>query len=770
MISDDAFQISNYIEGLSEEYKINSQEEIIKDDLKILLNEEEIKDKMITNSIIKDDYIIMTSVKTKDPIDYENKNIKEISLTNFTIIIIKYDIKKDISKNQKIDINIPIKGEKIISKKSFYNQNYYSFDFISVNDTKKFLILYIFEQLHIFKIYIKDDKLKYTKIKMKNFSKLKIIYLGSYIRKNENILEIGLLLKPSNTFTFIPIDINDQNSKLDEKNYTIIKEKENILNKFIVRRSCFDKFILTDKNEYKNYIICKDDNKNEIIPKEIQFDKKLDDRISGKEFLYLYNIEGKMFLIAEIPKKKDESSNLNYLHFDIYQMISDKNKYRLGLIQTIKIKIEEGQDEYNINTHFPNIISIFIKKTIIFIHLDKKGSVDSINKFQLNLEDINVSKRDFEKSNELNIFLFLTDENSIYLSKVVDSFMKLGKCKLEFQKKDMDNNKEKEKEKEKEKKEITNIETTENNESNKIENIIENKNEIKNTNKVRKKKKKDKDDFQVENEEEEEENENDDKEYINQIIKETIVNRMEYNMRKIESIVEEKDEKLRIIKDDISLQNKEMETLENKIDNLLKHIKKLNEMKNDDNYDEEEEEEEEVNRYQKKYSKNNRNYNYKRNFSDNQNNINNKNIIKNNQINPNQINPNQINPNQINPNQINLNQINPNQINQNQINPNQIYPNQINPNQINQNQLNQINQINSFRQMNPQLQQQLLNQFNQPNQKILFIKNSQLPLNQSQQQIWMQMIQTQQQQQQRQLINQGNFNYQNKNRKKNNNQ
>ena len=38
---------------------------------------------MITNSIIKDDHIIMTSVKTKDPIDYENKNIKEISLTNF---------------------------------------------------------------------------------------------------------------------------------------------------------------------------------------------------------------------------------------------------------------------------------------------------------------------------------------------------------------------------------------------------------------------------------------------------------------------------------------------------------------------------------------------------------------------------------------------------------------------------------------------------------------------------------------------------------------
>ena len=46
-----------------------------------------------------------------------------------------------------------------------------------------------------------------------------------------------------------------------------------------------------------------------------------------------------------------------------------------------------------------------------------------------------------------------------------------------------------------------------------------------------------------------------------------------------------------------------------------------------------------------------------------------------------------------------------------------------------------LGNINNNLGRNPQLQQQLLNQFNQPNQKILFIKNSQLPLNQSQQQI-----------------------------------
>ena len=698
MISDDAFQISNYIEGLTEEYKMNSQEEIVKDDLEILFDEEEMKDKIIANTKIKDEYIIMTSVKIKNIIDYENQNVKDISLTGFVITIVKYDLKKDISKNQKIDINLQIKGEKIISKKNFFNQSFYYLDFISDIDTKKYLILYIFDQLHIFKIYIKDDKLKYNKIKMKNFSNAKIIYLGSYVRKQENILEICLLLKPSNIFNFIPIDISEKNSKLNEKNYTIRKENENILVKFVIRRTCFDKFILIDKKENQNYIICRDDNKKEIVPKRILLDKILGHEIIGKEILYLFNIEGKMFLIVEMPNNKDESGNLNYISFGICQVISDKDKYNLELIQQIKIK-NEGQNNYNINAHFPNMISISFNKTIIFINIDKKGSVDNINRLQLSLGDVNISRYYYEKSNEINIFLFFVDENKIFLSKITDVFEKLGKCKKEYLKDDED--------KDANKKENIIIEVTDNTGIENSENIKEQKKDKKDKKEKKEKKEKKKktkiDDDNLAENVVEEESENNVKDYLNRIIKETIEGRMEYNMRKIEEMKNENDRKLKLIKDDIDSQNKDIEILEQNINQILLRIKKINEMKNNNNDDEEEEEEEkEFNNSKKKYEKNshhihNRNYINKQNYQNNQNN----NIMK-------------------------------------------------------SNQMNQINQMNNFRQLSPLQQQQLINQFNIPNQNVLLLNNNAL----SQQRI-LQLFQ--QQQQQRNIINQGNYYFPNNN-------
>ena len=54
-------------------------------------------------------------------------------------------------------------------------------------------------------------------------SKTKVSYIGAKIFKNEKILEIGILLKHSYTFLFIPID--DKNVRLDEIEYLIDKEK-----------------------------------------------------------------------------------------------------------------------------------------------------------------------------------------------------------------------------------------------------------------------------------------------------------------------------------------------------------------------------------------------------------------------------------------------------------------------------------------------------------------------------------------------------------------
>ena len=690
MISNDAFQISNYIVGLSEEYKINS-EEIVNDNLEILFDEEEMKDKIITNSKIKDDCIIMTSVKIKNIIDYENQNVKDISLTGFVITVVKFDLKKGISKNQKIDINIQIKGEKTISKKNFFSQNYYFLDFISDNDAKKFLILYIFDQLHVFKLYTKDDKLKYNKIKMKNFSNAKIIYLGAYIRKQENILEIGLLLKPSNIFNYIPIDISEKNTKLNENNYTISKENENILVKFVIRLTCFDKFILTDKKENQSYIICRDDNKKEIVPKRILLNKILGNEINGK-FLYLFNIEGKMFLIFEMPNNKDESSNLNYIYFGICQVISDKDKYNLELIQQIKIKSE---GEKNINIHFPNMISISFKNSITFINIDKNGSVDNIGRLQFSLGDVNISRYFYDKSNEINIFLFIVDDNKIFLSKITDVFEKLGKCKKEYLKNDED--------KDENKKENIIIEVNNNTGIAHIKEQRKDKKDKKDKKEKKEKKKKTKidDDNLAENMVEEDESENNVKDYINRIIKETIEGRMEYNMRKIEEMKNENDRKLKLIKDDIDSQNKDIEILEQNINQILLRIKKINEMKNNYNDDEEEEEEEkEVNNSKKKYEKNSHHHSHNRNFINKQNYQN----IQNNQKN-------------------NIMKIN---------------------------QMNQINQMNNIRQITQAQPQQLINQLNIPNQNVLLINNNSLN-----EQKFLQFIQ--QQQQQRNIINQGNY-------------
>ena len=664
---DEYLQISNYVEGLSEEYRINSHEEINKDDFQILLDEEEIKDKIIINGKIKDVYIIIVSVKVKNQIDFENPNCKEVALNSFGLTIIKTDLKKDKSKYQKININLPIKGEKTITKKNFLAQQYYFFDFISLDKVKNYLLIYLFDQLHIFKIYIKDDMLKYNKIKMKNLDNLKVIYIGTYIKKKENILEIGLLLKPKNIFNFIPIDTNDKNQKLDEKNYSINKEYEHIFSKFKIKKSYFDKYALTDKKTNKIYIIYKDDNNNEILAKEIITDSIWDnDSNSEKEFFfYLYNIEDKTYFIAELPQKNDETNYCKYL--GIYSVVDDNDKFNVKLIQQIKIKSKGGKDK-SINIYLPNVISIVFDETLYLIRLDQKGSVDNINEFKLNIKKLNISKYIFEKSKDMNLFLFFMEKvEKIYFSKIQDSFEKLGKCIIEYQKKV------------EEPKENVFIETKE-------------VNEIKNVNKKEKKNKKKVEKIKHNNSDENEE-EDDEQKYrsniMKDVIEETIKKRMEYNLNKLEKLKKEKENKFEIIKDYLNKQNIENKILEAKINKIYKCIQKLNEMKKNSSDSEEEEEEIEINR----------NYNNNRNFNKNKNKKNNNN---------------------------NINNIN---------------------------QINQFNQMNNYRQMNTQ---QALNQFNIPNQNILFMNNNKIPINDPR------IIQMyQQQQQQRNLINQGNFYYPN---------
>ena len=204
-MTEDDIKIINFNNKFKEDYKINKPRIVEEKNLEKLIENFD-SDKIIIKTQIIDKFIIMISIKTKNQSDYKNNNLKEIQLTNFYITIIKNNLK--VQENQQININIPIKGEAIIYQKDFFNQKFYFFDLVKIDEIKSFFYLYIFNQMHFFKLYEKEDKLKYNKIKIKNFNnEISVLYLGKNLNIEKNILEINLLLKPNNTIYIIPINI-----------------------------------------------------------------------------------------------------------------------------------------------------------------------------------------------------------------------------------------------------------------------------------------------------------------------------------------------------------------------------------------------------------------------------------------------------------------------------------------------------------------------------------------------------------------------------------
>ena len=616
-------EVFNYIGGLTEEYKINHIEEITKDNIHPISNIEA-DGKIITDSFLRNDFIIMSSFKVKNEIDLNNPNVKEISLIGFSITLIKNN------KNQEISINIPIKEEKSILKKNFYNQNFFFYDFITINEEKNYLIIYIFSQLHIFKVYQKDENLKYIKIKLKNFEnrnkKFKLMYLGSNLEKNKNILEIGLILKPENNFLFVPIDITDKNSKLEEKEYKIDIEKyKTILSKF--KRSYTDKFIFIEKETNKSYILSKDESNNEITVKELETHIWENKNVSGKEFSYLYNIDGNTYLISEIPKEEENEDN--YLNIGIFNVFYNKeiDKYNLKLFQKVKIKNDGGYKEFKFN--LTNCLSVNIGEKLFFIQLAQNGCVSMINRFQLNSNNLEISRQNYEKWNEKSSFIFYI-QNKIYFSNFGDNFEKLGKCYIEYKNEEIIEPKNDDKENENEKD---------------IENIKVHKKENK------KKKKKKEEQIIIEKNII---NSKDDNE-IKIIIEEIINRKIEKHKKRIEKLKTENEERFNNIKKDIKKQKEENKRLEQKCSELLKRLQKLNEIKNKCQ-EENEEEENEMNINFKSYSINN---NYKNNYHDYKNSQSQNNRI--NMSNNSQI----LNFRQVNPQQQLMNQYNYSNNNQN---------------------------------------------------------------------------------------------------------
>ena len=249
MIQDNEIKVLNYSNILQSTYKTNVIPELIKDKLEKIIQKENNQDKsdrFISNIKLIENFIIIISTK----ISRNLSELNSIKILGFEISIIKLDLNPG-EKQEEINISLPLKEQKVITNKTLLVQKYFFSDFIKVSETKNYFHICVFDQLHIYKIYIKDNQLKYNKIELKKFNdKTKVLYLGEYFNKKENILEIDLLLKPNNNLLILEINTDEKSQKIEEKiydfknNQNIKYSNKNIFHKFL--RSFCGKFLFTE--------------------------------------------------------------------------------------------------------------------------------------------------------------------------------------------------------------------------------------------------------------------------------------------------------------------------------------------------------------------------------------------------------------------------------------------------------------------------------------------------------------------------------------------
>ena len=561
MLSEEEIKVINNCENIAEEYKINIHQEITSNNLVELIAKQS-DDYRISNIKIKEDFIIIISTKlSKNILDNNSSSEKNINIIGFDIKIIQLNLKmSEINEPQKeININIPLKEPKLVANNNLLNK-YFFYDFIKIDDSKSYLHIYIFGQMHIYKIYQKNNQLKYNKIELKRFNdKTKVLYLGECFKPDEDILEIALLLKPINSFLFLEIDISEKGLKIEEQKYDFkCPNAKNILYKFI--RSYCGIFLFSEKESDKKYIIFR--NKNNENCQEIQI-KEAKINILDNYNNYFYSISNNLFLISVLPPEKNEENNYNYCVLGIFKLFFDEENdiYSSKLIQKIMIKNVGCLKDYCININTLNYISIQIDEMLLFIHLDENSSVDMINKYNLNSKKLQISRIIPDKSNEWCILLSYIN-SKLYLSKFIDDKEKSsrGKCIINYETFSNDNDKEEEKDEEKE--EDFETEEKESEKENEKEEINKNKDINNEKEKVIYEKEKDNKIYPINQKIEE---------YIDKIVKE----RVNTNNEKIEIMKKEYENKLEMIQKDIYLQEKENEKLEKNVNDILMRIYEL---------------------------------------------------------------------------------------------------------------------------------------------------------------------------------------------------
>ena len=250
MFQDDDIKVINSINTLSSlSYKTNTLPELLKEKLEQIMPNENNYDRCISQIKLIANFIIIITSKI-------SKNIPEpnsIKVLGYEISIIKIDLNPGEEKTQ-INISLPLKEPKIIASKHFIVNKYFFCDFLKISEDKNYFLIHIFEQLHIYKIYVKENQLKYNKVELKKFNeKTKALYLGEYFDKNKNVVEFEFILKPMNNLLILEINLDDKSQKIEEKIYEFENIYKNIFHKFY--KSYCGKFLFTGKEKDKNYLI-----------------------------------------------------------------------------------------------------------------------------------------------------------------------------------------------------------------------------------------------------------------------------------------------------------------------------------------------------------------------------------------------------------------------------------------------------------------------------------------------------------------------------------
>ena len=553
-MQDMEIKVINNFENLLSTYKRNKLQELLKEKLEQIIPKENNQEK---NSCFKpniklvENYIII--IYTRTAINLSELN--SIKILGYEISIIKLDLNQGEEKSE-INISIPLKEPKIITNKNFSVQKYFFYDFIKVSENKNYFHINVFDQLHIYKIYIKDNQLKYNKIELKKFNeKTKLLYLGECLHKDENILEVDLLLKPMNNLMILEISTDDKVQKIEEKIYelknlqNVNDNNKNLFHKYF--RSYCGKFLFTEKETDKNFLIFRDN--DGMVMKRVELNISENDNGNNSKYInYFYSLENELYLLVVLPKENEEEEE--YIILGIFNLVynNEKDIYESKLIHKILIKNEGRNKDYFINTNMDRDITIERGETLIYIQLGKNSSVEKVYQINTNSKDLQISKIICAKFQQWFILLsFIKDD--IYLVKLLkdDNNYMENHCILNYIKK--------------EEKEKNNLIGNENNDK-----IIQSCDINNNENSL------------LLNENYSSEQLEGILSQINEHIDKIVNDRIEQNKEKFELIKLEYDNKFEMIKQDILAQKKENDILEKRLEEILNRISELDDNNKED--------------------------------------------------------------------------------------------------------------------------------------------------------------------------------------------